>query len=204
MKKQKDQVITLKTSYFGESDLIVRSLNQNGALTTFIAKGARKSRRRFTGGVLEPAHFIGVEYRVSKRSNLHQLQQAWFLKRFDGIRTDYDRLQLALYFLSVMNRISQEGMDSPDLFHLLGNSLEAATHSKHLFILQFVFEFRLLCCQGVLPKELQKEQQLLNTTIAEHDQLIHYPLLKDKAGVIHTLVENYTHKAFANPLSDLQ
>ena len=116
---------------------------------------------------MEPGYFIGVEYHVSKRSSLHQLQQAWFLKRFDGIRTDYNRLQLALYFLSVMNRISQEGMDSPDLFHLLGNSLEAATHSEHLFILQFIFEFRLLCYQGILPKELQTEQQLLNTTYSK-------------------------------------
>lgn len=201
MRKHKAQVIVLKVNYFSEADLIVRAMTNRGALISFIAKGARKSRRRFTGGVLEPGHFIGIEYHASKRASLHYLQQAWFLKRFNGLRENYDRLKIALYFLSVMEHISQEGMDSPELFHLLGNSLEAATDSEYLLALQFVFEFRVLCYQGVLPKEFQVEEKLLNTTIAEHEQLKEDPLLRDHATTIHTLIENYMHKTHTHFLS---
>ena len=63
MSIHKDKVIVLKRDHFSESDLIVRVLNQRGALVSFIAKGAAKSRKRFTGGVLEPGCFIGVEYK---------------------------------------------------------------------------------------------------------------------------------------------
>lgn len=189
----KDKVILLKQNQFGESDLIVRALNQKGALLSFIAKGAVRSHKRFVGGVLEPGHFIGVEYKPSRSSSLHFLRQAWFLKRFDGIRKTYDRLKLALHFLSLVEKISQEGMEeSPDLFNLLGNGLKALEMSHNLSALQFVFEFRLLLSQGILPEELQMKKQLFNITVLEHENLIQQvPTFKELSSVVHTAVDHY-------------
>ncbi len=189
----KDKVIVLKQNRFSETDLIVRVLNQKGALLSFIAKGAVKSRKRFTGGVLEPGHFIGVEYKHSRRSSLHFLCQAWFLKRFENLRRDYDRLQLALHFLSLIEKISQEGVeDSPELFHLLGNSLKALETSNHLPALQFIFEFRLLLSQGVLPPELQTQEFLFFITIKEHEQLLRYiPFVKKWSTLVRTTLDHY-------------
>lgn len=189
----KDKVIILKQSQFGESDLIVSTLNQKGALISFIAKGAMKSRKRFTGGILEPGHFIGVEYKHSRSSSLHFLRQAWFLKRFEGIRNSYDRLKMALHFLSLVEKIGQEGMEeSPDLFNLLGNGLKALETSHSLSTLQFVFEFRLLLSQGILPEELQVEKQLFNITVLEHESLIqHVPSFKELSSIVHTAVDHY-------------
>ena len=189
----KDKVIILKQSLFGESDFIVRALNQRGALISFIAKGAVKSCKRFTGGILEPGHFIGVEYKHSRSSSLHFLRQAWFLKRFDEIRKNYDHLKMALHFLSLVEKISQEGMEeSPDLFNLLGNGLGALETSRHLSALQFVFEFRLLLSQGVLPEELQTKKQLLNITVLEHESLLQQvPAFKELSSVVHTAIDHY-------------
>ena len=186
-------MILLKQSQFGESDLIVRALNQRGALISFIAKGAVNSRKRFTGGILEPGHFIGVEYKHSRSSSLHFLRQAWFLKRFDGIRKSYDRLKVAFHFLSLVEKISQEGVeDSPDLFNLLGNGLTALETSHSLSALQFVFEFRLLLTQGILPEELQAKAQLFNMTILEHEKLIQQiPSFRGLSLVVHTAVDHY-------------
>ena len=188
---QKDKVIVLDQYRFEEADLIVRALNHQGALISFIAKGALKSRKRFVGGVLEPGHFIGVEYKKSRSSTLHFLCQAWFLKRFDKIRNDYDRLKLALHFLSLMKKIGQEGVeDSPDLFNLLGNSLKALESSQNLSALQFVFEFRLLLSQGVLPEELQKQEELFYITVAEHEKL-NIAFFKEWGAVVHTALDLY-------------
>ena len=189
----KDKVILLKQSPFDEADLIVRALTQRGALISFIAKGAVNSRKRFIGGVLEPGHFIGVEYKRSRSSSLHFLRQAWFLKRFDEIRKNYDRLKMAFYFLSLVEKISQEGVeDSPDLFNLLGNGLTALETSRSLSALQFVFEFRLLLTQGILPEELQEKRQLFSITISEHERLVQQiPAFKELSPVVHTAVDHY-------------
>ena len=187
-------MITLGQHRFGEADLIVRALNHKGALFSFMAKGALKSRKRFTGGVLEPGHFIGIEYRRSRSSTLHFLCQAWFLKRFDKIKEDYDRLKLAFHFLSLVKKISQEGVeDSPDLFNLLGNSLTALENSQDLSALQFVFEFRLLLNQGVLPEELQSKKELFYVTVAEHEKL-HFSSFKKWNTVIRTALDHYMYE----------
>ena len=93
----RDRIIILKNQVFSESDLIIRGLNSKGCQLSFIAKGALKSRKRFSGGVLDPTAYIELEYRPSKKS-LHRLQQAWFLEDFSALRKDYNRLSLALYF----------------------------------------------------------------------------------------------------------
>ena len=184
-------MIVLKRSRFEESDLIVRALTPQGAVIAFIAKGAVKSKKRFTGGVLEPGNFIGVEYKKSRSSSLHFLRQAWFLKRFDKIRDCYDRLNMALHFLSLVEKIGQEGVeDSSDLFNLLGNSLKALESSTHLSSLQFVFEFRLLWIQGILPKEAHAQKALFKISIAEHENLCTKALEEHKSE-IHSAVEHY-------------
>ena len=195
----KTKVIVLKRTSFQESDLIVRTLDQKGGSLSFLAKGAAKSQKRFTGGVLEPGHFIGIEYKASKRSSLHQLKQAWFIKRFEHLRKSYEHLKLALYFLEIIERISQEGVDDcPELFNLLGNSLQAIENSHHLEALKSIFEFRLLWNQGILPTELHYIQaDWLGITVSEHHQLVQQrQVLKKVAPAIHSAVEHYINKKY--------
>ena len=149
----KERVIVLKKLSYSESDLIIRGLNPKGCLLSFIAKGALKSRKRFSGGLLDPTAYIGLEYRPSK-SSLHFIQQAWFLEDFSALRQSYHRLNLALYFLKAVNQVCQEGTeDSKELFHLLGNALLLSQSSKELETLKLFFKVKILFLQGVLPKE---------------------------------------------------
>lgn len=165
----RDRIIVLKNQPFSESDLIVRGLNTKGCQISFIAKGALKSKKRFSGGVLDPTAYIELEYRPSKKF-LHQLQQAWFLEDFSHLRKDYNRLSLALYFLKVVNEISQEGTeDSEELFHLLGNALIEAQSSSFLDSLKLFFQVKILFLQGVLPKELAPPEVLKNTLKQHRD-----------------------------------
>ena len=165
----KERVIILKNQAFSESDLIVRGLNSKGCQISFIAKGALKSKKRFRGGVLEPSSYIQAEYRLSK-SSLHPLQQAWFLDDFSKLRTNYQRLNLALYFLKLIFKLSQEGTeDTEEIFHLLGNALKQAETSPMLDNLKICFQVKLLFGQGVLPKE-PVFQEVLSKTLSEHNQ----------------------------------
>ena len=166
----KERIIVLKNQAFSESDLIIRGLNPKGCQLSFIAKGALKSKKRFSGGVLEPSSYIQIEYRPSKNS-LHTLQQAWFLESFSNLRKSYQRLSLALYFLQLISQVSQEGTeDSEELFHLLGNSLKQAEKSSQLDNLKIFFQIKLLFEQGVLPSPLTLKE-VLNKPLSEHAKL---------------------------------
>ena len=165
----KEQIIVLNTYAYSESDLIVRGLNSKGCQISFIAKGALKSKKRFSGGVLEPSSYIQVEYRPSKKA-LNTLQQAWFLDNFPKLRASYQRLSLALYFLKLISKLSQEGTeDTEELFRLLGNALKLAETSAQLDNLKICFQIKLLFGQGVLPEELAL-QEVLSKTLSEHSQ----------------------------------
>lgn len=164
----RDRIIVLKNQVFSETDLIVRGLNSKGQHLSFIAKGALKSKKRFAGGVLEPASYIELEYRMAKTS-LHKLQQAWFVEDFSELRKDYHRLNLSLYFLKVVEQISREGEDedAKELFHILGNALMSAQHSPNVDSLKLFFQIKILFLQGVLPKEYALPE-VLNTSLSQH------------------------------------
>lgn len=172
---KREKIIVLKTFPFLESNLIVRGLNSKGVKMSFIARGALKSKKRFGGGVLEPCSFIQVEYRPS--SSLNKLQEAWFLKDFVSLRTDYDRLTAALYFVQLVENFSTESEeDSRELFNLLGNALVEAERSCHLENLKLFFQVKLLFLQGVLPHP-DRYSDILNSALKAHEHFNQ----KDKA-----------------------
>ncbi len=159
MKRLQDQVIILRKIKHGESDLILHAISSSGARLNFMAKGALSIKKRFGGGILEPTHFLKVEYQVRSEGSgdaLHWLEEASLLKEFTEIKTDYDRLELAFDFLQILSRVSQEGLeDGKEVFHLLAHALTAAGRVKDLGRLRCLFELKLLWLQGVLPEDLQ-------------------------------------------------
>lgn len=186
---EKEKVIVLKTTQYGESDLVVHCLTSRGAKLSLIAKGALKSKRRFSGGVLEPTHYIQI---VFKRSDLSWLQEASLLESFSQLRSDFDRLQLALYFLQIIAKISQEGSDDRELFHLLGNALRAAEKSTRLDLLRVHFELKILAHQGILPKLAQVSSHMAQMGIQEHGNLeISSAQIKDLQHQSRMLLQEY-------------
>ena len=153
-----EKILVLRTFKHGESDLVVHGLNSLGARVNFLAKGAMRSKKRFAGGILEATHYIEVTYKPRTGSNdsdpLHFLLEARLVRDFPLLRTDYARLEAALYMLQLVSKLGQQGVvDSPDLFNLLGNALQTAETSTHLENLKLQFELKILAAQGVLPGE---------------------------------------------------
>lgn len=174
----KEKILVLKTFKHGESDIIVHGLNAVGARMNFFARGGLKSRKRFAGGLLEPTHYIEVTYKVSSSQDadpLHTLLEAQLIREFPKIRTDYDRLEAALHMLKLVHKLGQQGViDSPELFNLLGNALQAAETSRDLTTLRAHFELKLMAAQGVLPIE-DGYQVWLGTSLAKHEQIAAAP-----------------------------
>lgn len=156
----KDRIIVLKTTKYGESDLIVNGLTRTGAKKSFFARSALRSKKRFGGGVLEPTHYIEVLFKekssLGGEGKLHTLQEAHLLEGFEGLRKDYDKLQMALYFVKTIASFSKEDdLHSPDIFNLLGNALKILPTEVELSRLKTHFELKLLASQGVLEERAE-------------------------------------------------
>ncbi len=172
MSNQSIKVIVLRKIKYKDSDLIIHGLSPSGVKLSFLAKGAVKSKKRFGGGVLDPFHFIEVTIASTKsthQSNSHSddlkiITEAKFIRTFDGIKTDYDRLQLGYYFLEAINKVTQQG-ESQDsaLYDLLGHSLITLENAVDLNLLKSQFVLKFLMQQGVLETELWMKGLLSNS-----------------------------------------
>jgi DNA repair protein RecO (recombination protein O) len=170
-----ERAIILRTIKQGESNLIVHALNRDGCRVNLMAKGAMRSRRRFGGGVLEPLNYIQMSYREryspDDQDALHWLEEAHLVECFNGIRADYDRLEMGIYLLQLVSKVSKEAIsDNCELFDLLGNSLHALQSSQKTKYLKLLFELKLLHQQGVLDRQ-GEGAFLIAFSIRDHEQI---------------------------------
>lgn len=194
------QFILLRKIKYRESDLIVHAISTQGEKLSFLARGALRSKKRFGGGVLEPTHFVNLTYKLAPSSGqLNVLEEAVIINDFSGIRKDYDRLELALYFIDCVSKVSQEGdQDSEFLFNLLGNSLKAAESSKEIQILKMHFYLKFLLQQGVITPEPWMGI-FLKTHLRDSNQLVEIANIKrvvdEHLSNVDLMVRHYLQNA---------
>ena len=169
-----EKVILLKRVKYGESDLILHGINASGAKVHLFARAALKSKKRFGGGVLEPLNCIQAVYRETEREGsepLYQLQEASLIHGFPKLRSDYERLELAFYFIKSISHAAQMGtVDGEPLFNLLGNAMKAAETTSNLLHLKLHFEVKLLAIQGVLP-QIPSRDVFMNSSVTASENL---------------------------------
>lgn len=155
LSEKQDRFIILKKIKYGESDLILHAIGADGAKSSFMAKSALKSKKRFGGGILEPLHFVNLTYK--EKSDSHQmksLQEATLIDDFKNIRSDYDKLDLALFVINCVSHVSLEGdQHSEFLFNLTGHSLRAIATTENIPVLKLQFCLKFLYQQGVISLE---------------------------------------------------
>ena len=169
---EKIRVIVLKSIKYGEADLVLNVLTPQGGKIGCLARGARKSKKRFSGGVLEPTHFIEIVMRPSSRPDgLATIEDAKIIESFDGIRSSYDRLEAALSLLEMADRIAQAGdAESRSLFDLLGNGLKVLQTTSSIERTKVHFILKLLYSQGVLESETWMEI-FLKTSLVDMEKI---------------------------------
>ncbi len=144
--------IILKKIPFQESDLILKAILSSGEKVTLFAKAALKSKKRFGGGLLDPLNFLELQMSPKKpNSEFHFLNEAQMIYDFPNLKTDYDKIKVALYFLKVLNKVEISGLDDfSRVFNLLLHTLKSLEKIKKHSILKAQFELKFLSLQGVL------------------------------------------------------
>jgi DNA repair protein RecO (recombination protein O) len=155
LSEKQGRFIILKKIKYGEADLIIHAIGVDGAKTSFIAKSALKSKKRFGGGILEPLHFVSFTYKENQNSSqMKTLNEASLIEDFKDIRSSYDKLELALFVVNCVSHVSLEGdQNSEFLFNLTGHTLRAVSRVKNLNVLKLHFCLKFLYQQGVISIE---------------------------------------------------
>jgi DNA repair protein RecO (recombination protein O) len=139
---------------FGESDRIVHLLLADSGRLTAIAKGARRSIRRFPG-TLDLFHHLRVHVDRGRSGAMARLDQASLVRAFPRLRAEAARFALGCYLLEILDRLAPEGAAKLDAERLFGFALAALEQSSSAPIdlrLRLLLELRTLDALGLRPE----------------------------------------------------
>ena len=139
--------IIMRTRDLGESDLLVTFFTPDRGQLTGIAKGARKSRKRFAN-CLDLFCLVNMEYEPQRKSSLFFLHSGKLVKTFCGLRTDFLSLALASYLVELTELLFPPGVVELDMFELLKNSYNSLNEGRNNEIIRIFFEARAMTLAG--------------------------------------------------------
>ena len=142
--------IVLRTRSFGESDKIVTFLSRDYGKVTGIAKGAKRSRRRFVN-TLEPFSLVNLRFQERAQSSLVFVHACDWLQVFKNLTTGLEKIAMASYMVEITDELTREREESRSIFEHLKQGLvfleEQGSSASYLTF----FEMRLLTLSGYQP-----------------------------------------------------
>ena len=137
----------MRTWEFGETDLIVSFFTSEKGRLKGVAKGARKSRRRFAN-CLDLFCLTRLEYERKKEEGLYFIHSGKLVHGFPGLRTDFSSLSLASYMIELTEILFPVGVAAKRMFELLNASFSALTEDNNSDPLRIVFEAKAMALGG--------------------------------------------------------
>jgi len=148
------EALLLRSVDFGESDRIVHLLTAGAGRLTAIAKGARRSKRRFPG-TLDIFNRLLIKGRSKPRASMAYLEQARLLNPYLGLRSDPSRYALASFLTEMLDRHSPEGVTGSEaerLFSYATESLALLESVRPTATLRLLLELRGFDALGLCPE----------------------------------------------------
>ena len=141
----------LRSLQYGESDLIVTFYTREFSKIKGIAKGAKRSRKRFAN-VFEPFSLTQIIFSRRNRDSLAFIDACDILDHFAAIRMDLEKTLTASYFIDLAEHFSPEGKRNDGVFALLLDFLPLLTRENVSEPIIRFFEMRLLKAAGFEPE----------------------------------------------------
>ncbi len=138
--------IIMRLRDFGESDLMVGFFTTDKGRLTGLAKGARRSRKRFAN-CLDLFCLVSLEYE-KKRGDLCFLHSCKLVEPFSGVRSDFSSLSLASYFVELTELLFPPGISGEGMFNLLKQALSGLDQGMGKEGLRVLFETKALSLGG--------------------------------------------------------
>ncbi len=123
------RALVLRTFDQGESDRLVHLYTEALGRVSAIAKGARRSKRRFPG-TLELFSLLDVRLVDPPRSSLLRLEGARLARPFEPLAADLGRYGIGCMFCELLDRLTGEHESNPDLFRFAVGALDVLCSEK--------------------------------------------------------------------------
>lgn len=151
MLEERTPAIVLRSRLHGESDKIVTFLTKNWGKVTGIAKGAKRSQRRFVN-VLEPFTHVHLRFRPSRTDELAFIFACDLLQSFRAPSQDLQRFALASYVSELIDVMVSGREADQTIYTLLLDSLQALENTTAISpVFLPMFELFLLTHTGYAP-----------------------------------------------------
>jgi len=135
---------------YGESDRIVTFFTRDFGKIKGIAKGARRSRKRFSHAI-EPFSHSMLLFSRKDENSLAVIENCDVANHYPAIRADLGRTMTASYLVELVDRFTEEGKQSTALFQLLEDFLGLLEEGNGPEETTRFFELRLLRLSGYEP-----------------------------------------------------
>jgi DNA repair protein RecO (recombination protein O) len=146
MQLRKTDAVVLHRADFGESDLLVTLYTSDLGKIRGIAKGAKRSKRRFVNN-LQPFSYIRILF-AEGRGGLIRLDEADMIQPFFRIGEDISKVLYGSYFLEMVRELTGEKEANPPLFALVVSFLTLLNDCPPREEYPRIFELRLLDLLG--------------------------------------------------------
>ena len=146
----KTDALILGTLDYGESDRIVTFYSREFGKLSGIAKGARRSKRRFVGNLDPPSHTKLLIFKDDRRE-LARIDDGTLVEGFQGIKGNIDRFGEACYMIELLRELTPEGLHIDGLFETVVGFLQFLQLSDRPELTLRFFEIKLLTLLGYMP-----------------------------------------------------
>lgn len=144
------EAIILRGRDYGESDRLITFFTRKQGQLTGIAKGARRSKKRFVH-TLEPLSHVVITYADRSTSGLVRIDASELKNAHTVLRNDIARLGYASLSCEMVLEISPERQANPPLYTLLSQYLEQLEHEAAPENSSLLFQIRMLGLSGYAP-----------------------------------------------------
>lgn len=142
--------IVLRTWPFGESDRIVSMLTEDHGKITGIAKGAKRSRKRFANS-LEPFSIVMLRFQDRPHSGLAFILACELQSSYKRLVASLEKIAYASYFVEITEGLIGEREENRLVFDHLKEGLIYLEEGETSLLFLTAFELKLLQLAGYQP-----------------------------------------------------
>jgi len=147
MKNHISEAIIMRIKEYGESDLLVTFFTPDIGQLKGVAKGARRSRKRFVNA-LDILSLVKLEYSLKMEGALYFLQSGKLINGHPGLRSDYATLSKASYMIELTEVLFPPGVADQKMFELLKGAFQLLDKGEQVAYVPMIFEARALALGG--------------------------------------------------------
>jgi DNA repair protein RecO (recombination protein O) len=150
MPEHRTSAVVLTSREYGETDRIVTFYTRDFGKVLGIAKGARKSRKRF-GAALDFLSHVKLSFFAKETLTLVRINNCQLQDSFMSLHEDIWRMAYGSYFAELVMEMTADGVPHQGLFQMLLKFLHILDTSPPKEDYLHIFEIRILDALGYRP-----------------------------------------------------